>query len=193
MTQRPGLVRSPAVVHEPFRLLQVEIAPDGKITEISLRPEERTTFNTNIAPAIRLTDAFYLVQGPSLGRPFYQLQKVDGDWIKSIPPGESGAILRSIGYTGGRGIDEFAELDRVSRRNGWRRLNGPSYRFRRLSDSVGPDRHRLRLRFVEEHAREAIVAESFAKENRWVKSPLAVDTRQWWSYRRPMLSSRSKP
>ncbi len=184
VTFRPGLIRSPPVVSEPVRLFQVEVSRDSTVHKLPLGFQGFTTFNINNYPILKLPDAFYLVQAPSLGRPFFQLHKVSGDRIEPLPVEESAAILRSIDHKSGEG--EVDRLDRVSERNGWRRLDGTSYEMFRhsLSDPVVSDRHEMRV-WV---ASGAILAESFVKDERWAKSLLTVNTRRWQSYRRPPAS-----
>ena len=176
-----------APLNKAMQLLRIDVSRDGRVSQVPLRFHEGTTFNTNIAPIIRLPDHFYLVQEPSMGRPSCQLHRVLGDRIESLTFDESGRILQSIGLRCGetRSIDDFEAFDRISRRNGWQRLNGSSYSFR-FESPVVSHRHKLRLLFVEEGLSQSIVADSFSGPNHWSKTLVSVDTRRWKSYRSPM-------
>jgi hypothetical protein len=181
-----GFIQAPPI-DKTIQLLRVDVSRDGNVSQVPLRFNQDITFNTNVAPIIRLPDHFYLVQEPSMGRPSCQLHRVLGDRIESLTFDESGRILQSIGLRCGetRSIDDFEAFDRISRRNGWQRLNGSSYSFR-FESPVVSHRHKLRLLFVEEGLSQSIVADSFSGPNHWSKTLVSVDTRRWKSYRSPM-------
>ena len=174
-------------INKTMELLRVSVSRAGKVSQVSLKFDQGTTFNTNIAPVIRLPDHFYLVRQPSMGRPSCQLYRVTTDRIEPLTFEESGRILQSIGLRCGenRMLDDFEEFDLVSKRNGWQRLNRSSYSFEHDAPIVSR-RHKLRLLFVEQGLSQAIVADSFSGPNHWSKSVVNVNTRRWKSYRSPM-------
>ncbi len=187
-TMRYGGFLQEAPIDKTMQLLRVDVSRDGQASQVPLKFNDDATFNTNIAPIIKLSDHFYLVQQPSMGRPSCQVHQVLGDRIESLSFGESDKILRSIGLPCGqsRGLDDFSEFDTISQRSGWTRLNGSSYGFRYGRDPIVSARHKLRLRFVDDGVSEAIVAESFDGPNHWSKPLVRVNTSRWKSYRSPM-------
>lgn len=180
----PGFVRSVPVRKKPLQLLRIDVSRTGQVTRNTLRFNNWTTFNTNIAPIVRLEDDFYLVQEPSLGHPDCQLHRVNGKDIVPLSLAESRALLRSVQLIcGPLGLGELARLDTVSNANGWWRLNGASYAFRRDPEGYTSRRHKLRIRFTEADLTESVVAESLAENNHWITPAVAVITRRWKSYR----------
>jgi hypothetical protein len=180
-----GLIQEPPI-EKKMQLLRIEVSADGQVEQAPLKFARDITINTNIAPIIKLPDDFYLVQQPSMGRPSCQLHRVIGDRIESLSFDESSRILQSIGLKcgGSRRIDDFEDFDRISRRNGWQRLNGSSYTFNR--NPIMSHRHKLKVHFVEDGQSEAILADSFAGPHHWSKPLVTVSTRRWKSYRSPM-------
>lgn len=186
-TMRYGGFMQEAPIRKTMQLLQIEVSGDGQVRQTPLKYHGYTTFNTNIAPIIRLPDHFYLVQQPSMGRPSCQLHRVLGDRIEPLTLEESGKILQEIGLRcgGSRRLDDFGEFDLISKRSGWQRLNGSSYMFKQDAPVVS-HRHKLRLVFVEDDRSQAIVAESFSGPNQWSKPLVEVSTRRWKSYQSPL-------
>jgi hypothetical protein len=174
-------------INKAMQLLRIDVSKDGQVSQIPLKFDEDTTFNTNIAPIIRLPDHFYLVQQPSMGRPSCQLHRVDGDRIEPLSLEESRTILQAIGLRCGesRTLDDFEEFDLISKRSGWERLNRSSYMFEHDSPVVS-NRHKLRLLFIKEDQFQAIVTESFSGPNHWSQAIVRVNTRRWKSYKSPM-------
>ena len=178
-TRRPGLIQSPPVVVEPSRLLQIEVAPQrGAAKTTVLKSDDFTSFNMNIAPIIRLPDAFYVV----VDSPRCLLERIHEGRAEPHPLAESRAILQSAGvhHIGWRD----KSIDRVSERNGWRRLNQWSTS---LPDSFQPIEskvHPMRIWCGEEKsgAMGMIWAESTAKEAPWVATLVTVNTKRWRSY-----------
>ncbi|GAC1467998.1 MAG: hypothetical protein NVSMB9_10190 [Isosphaeraceae bacterium] len=186
-TMRYGGFLQEAPIDKTMQLLRIDVSRDGQVINTSLKFDEHTTFNTNIAPIIRLPDHFYLVQQPSMGRPSCQLYRVVGDRIESLSLEESGRVLQAIELQcgGSRELDNFEAFDLISKRSGWQRLNRSSYMFN--SDApVVSHRHKLRLLYVEEGQSQAIVADSFSGPNHWSKTLVEVNTRRWKSYQSPM-------
>ena len=173
-------------INRAMQLLRIDVSRDGQISQVPLKFDEGTTFNTNIAPIIKLQDHFYLVEQPSMGRPSCQLHRVVGDRIETLSFEESGRILQAIGLQcgGSRRLDDFEEFDLISKRRGWARLNRSSYMFK-YDAPVVSNRHKLRLLFVEGDQSQAIVAESFSGPNHWSKPLVRVNTRRWKSYQSP--------
>jgi hypothetical protein len=179
--QHGGFPRT-APIESTIQLLRIEVSKDGRSSLTPLKFGERTTFNTTISPIIKLPDHFYLVEEPSMGRPSCQLHRVAGDCIESLSFDESGSLLQAIGLRcgGSRGLDDFAVFDRISERNGWRRLNHSSSMFKYDSPVVS-HRHKLRLSLAEEGQSQAIVADSFTGPSHWSKILVTVNTRRWKS------------
>lgn len=177
-TRRPGLIQSPPVVDEPSRLLQIEVAPDGAAKTTVLKSDDFTTFNMNVAPIIRLADAFYVVDYPE-----GSLRKIHDGRVEPLDWAESQAVLRATGLHDIGWRDE--SLDRVSERNGWRRLNEWDTSRPDSSQPIESQVHPMRIWCVEDEsgASGMIWAESAAKESPWVATLLTVDTKRWRSYK----------
>lgn len=180
----PGSLRSAPVRKRPLQLLRIDVSPTGQVTRNTLRFNNWTTFNMNIAPIVRLEDDFYLVQEPSVGHPDCLLHRVHGKDVVPLSLAESRALLVSARLIcGSLELGELAPLDRVSSANGWWRLNGASDSFRRDPEGYTSERHKLRIRFTEADLTESIVAESLSENDRWITPAVTVITRRWKSYR----------
>ncbi len=176
-TRRPGLVRSPPVVAQPSRLLQIEVAPDGAARTTVLKSDDFTTFNMNIAPIIRIADAFYVVDYPE-----GLLRKLHDGRVEPLDWAESQAALQTTGLHDIGWRDE--SLDRVSERNGWRRLNEWSTSLPDSSQPIESEAHSMRIWCEGEKygVMGMIRAESSAREAPWAATLLTVDTKPWRSY-----------
>lgn len=184
--RRGGFLRE-VPIRKTMQLLRIDVSGDGKVIQTPLKFDKRTTFNTNIAPIIRLPNHFYLVEQPSRGRPSCQLHRVLGDRIEPLSFAESGRMIQAIGLRNGgsQTLDDFGEFDRISERSGWQRLNQSSYMFK-YDAPIESHRHKLRLLFVEEDQVQAIVADSFSGPIHWSKSLVRVNTGRWKSYQSSM-------
>ncbi len=180
----PGFLQE-APIRKPVTLYRIDVSGDGEVKSQPLMFSGWKTFNTNISPILRLQNAFYLVEGQSMGRPYCQLHEVKSERIESLTREESDTILRSVGLR--CGSDDFQQLDEVTQRNGWRRLNRESYSIGLgFMEPILSKRHGLRLRFVEDGQLQQIVAESLSGTNRWAKSLVSVSTMPWKSYESPL-------
>lgn len=180
----PGFLQE-APIRTPVSLYRIDVSGDGMIKRQPLKFSGRRTFNTNISPILRLQNAFYLVEGPSMGRPYCQLHVLKAERIESLTLEESDTILRSVGLR--CGSDDFKEFDEVTQRNGWRRLNRESYGIGLgYMEPIVSKRHGVRLRFVEDGQLQEIVAESLSGTGRWAKSLVSVSTMPWKSYESPL-------
>lgn len=182
----PGFLQEGSI-RKPAQLLRIEVSQGREVTRIPLKFEGCPTFNTNIAPIIKLDDHFYLVEGPSRGRPSRQLHRVVGDHIETLSFEESGKLLQTAGFQYGRsrGLDNFEEYDRISNRNGWQRLNGSSYGFKH-DTPIESHRHRLRLLYTEDERSQSLVADSIYWPNYWSNTLYRVNTMRWRSHQLPL-------
>jgi hypothetical protein len=184
-THRPGLIRSPANVRIPARLLRIEVGRDGSVKQALLPSEPHIDFN-NVDSVLKLADAFYLMNGPSSGQRGILLNKIDGDHIEPLSADEADEILRSEGLLRAKpGIGSQEQFDRVLEKREWRRVGGWRSGIWILPKAVDCDRLKIRLRGVKSDLDETLTAESLGDGERWVKSLLTVNTRSQRSYGSP--------
>lgn len=165
----------------PGRLVRIDVSPTGLVRRTVLGHQGYVTFNTNVSPAMRINDTFYLVKSPSLGHPNCRLQQIDDGWVRSLSVEESESVLGSVGIAcGSWGLWHFENLDRVSEKYGYRRLNGSSYMIH--GEGFVSPRHRLRIRVMGLGQSQAIMVESLTTDDPWNKTVERVSTRRWRSY-----------
>jgi hypothetical protein len=171
--------------------LRIDVFPDGRVERTALQSElnGHITFNTYLYVAVRLADGFYLVEDSSSAQgPVYGLRpgQIDRLSPEEIIQARGEDVLRPSAN-----MFTMSELDAVSAKRGWLRLNheqgsGP---YLLSGIPIESTRHGVRLRHAggwrDVDAPESIVAESISSTNRWSRTLIEIDTRRWKSYRPP--------
>lgn len=182
-TRYPGYLQEGGP-HKAVQLRRLRVAPDGLARDDRLGFAGRATFNTNIAPIVRLPEGFALIVQPSRGRPSCEINRIRADQIVSGGLVGSDQVAQAAGLGDGRarGIFDFANLDAISARNGATRINGVSHVFGGLGRPIASSRHGLDFRVVEEGSTEAIVVEPRGGGAASARAILTVNTTRWRAY-----------
>jgi hypothetical protein len=188
---RPGLFPATYPYNFAAAFLRIDVFPDGRVERSTLRfdGDLHVTFNTNLFSVVRLADGFYLVtMFEETMRPAYRLAL---DRIEELAPEDASQAVGQDVLQVGKLHFELSNVDAISLRRGWRRLNHVHGRsnLARGSDPVNSTRQGMRLRHVDggvrEDSPESIVAESLSPTEHWTQTVINVDTRRWKSYKNP--------